>query len=287
MEGTKTAPRIGLALGGGGARGGAHIRVLEVLDEMNLTPCLIAGTSIGAIVGALYAAGLSGADIRQRIERITISESDSWRDIFDKRRDLLKWVDALMPEVRSGGLVRPDKFVEYLFEDLTVERFEQLDIPLKVTACDFWSSEEVVFESGALLDALKASMAVPGVFAPVRMQDRVLIDGGVVNPVPFDLILENCDISIAVDVGAARDPGEDEIPGVLDAIFGTFQIMQRSILNGKLENARPDIFVRPEIRGVRLMQFDKMPQVYRQCQPAMDRLRKELIQQMETGKRKS
>ena len=269
-------PKVGLALGGGGARGGAHVRVLEVLDEMGLTPCVIAGTSIGAIVGALYGAGLSGKEIRARIEKITISEKDTWRDVFEKRKNLLRWVDALVPEVGSGGLLRSDKFVAYLFEDLDVERFEDLRIDLKVVCCDFWAAEEVVFDTGDLMAPLKATMAVPGVFAPVLHQDRVLIDGGVVNPVPFEWILDGCDVSVAVDIGAERVKGEKQIPGVFDAVFGTFQIFQRAVMNEKLEHSRPDIYVRPEIRNVRLMQFEKMNQVYEQCLPALDQFKKDL-----------
>ena len=268
--------RIGLALGGGGARGGVHVRVLEMLDDMGVQPAVISGTSIGAIVGALYGAGLSGKQIRERVEKITISEKDTWRDIFDKRKNLLRWVDALIPEVGSGGLLRSDKFVEYLFEDLEAERFEDLRIEMKIVCCDFWTAEEVVFDSGSLMAPLKATMAVPGVFAPVLLQDRVLIDGGVVNPVPFELILNACDVSIAVDIGAERVQGERQLPGVFDAIFGTFQILQRALMNEKLEHARPDIYLRPEIRDVRLMQFDKMNQVYEQSLPALEQMKKEL-----------
>jgi NTE family protein len=268
--------RIGLALGGGGARGGVHVLLLERLDAMGLRPGTIAGTSIGAVVGALYGAGLSGKEIRERIERLTVSEKDTWRDIFEKRKNLLKWVDALMPEVGSGGLIRTDKVVEFLFQDLDVARFEDLRVDLKIVCCDFWSAEAVVFDSGPLLEPLKASMAVPGVFAPVYYQDRVLIDGGVVNPVPFDLIAEDCDLSIAVDISAERVRGEKEIPGVFDALLGAFQVMQRAIMNEKLRDARPDIYVRPEIRDVRLMQFEKISQVYAQARPALVRFQKEL-----------
>ncbi len=276
-------PRIGLALGGGGARGGVHVRVLELLDEMGLRPCVIAGTSIGAIVGALYGAGLSGEAIRKRVEKITVSEKDTWRDIFDKRKNLLRWVDALIPEVGSGGLLRSDKFVEYLFEDLDVARFEDLRIDLKISCCDFWTAEEVIFDSGPLMAPLKATMAVPGVFAPVLYQDRVLIDGGVVDPVPFELILDACEVSVAVDIGAERVQDEDRLPGVFDAVVGTFQILQRALMNEKLEHARPDIYVRPEIRDVRLMQFEKMEQVYELCMPALEQFKKELGGFLEKG----
>ncbi|MCF8078488.1 MAG: patatin-like phospholipase family protein [Desulfobacterales bacterium] len=273
--------KIGLALGGGGARGAVHVRVLEVLDEMGLQPCVISGTSIGAIVGALYGAGLSGEEIRERIEQITISEKDTWRDIFDKRKDLFKWVDALMPGMGSGGLIRTDKFVQYLFEDLDVESFDDLRVPLKIVSCDFWTEEAVVYESGPLFEPLKASMAVPGVFAPVFYQERVLIDGGVVNPVPYDLILGECDISIAVDIGAEKVRGEKEIPGVFDALLGSLQIMQRAILREKRRHARPDIYLRPEIHQVRLMQFEKIHQVYEQALPALEQFEKDLKQCLE------
>ena len=184
------AMKIGLALGGGGVRGLAHIPILETLDDFGIKPSIIAGTSMGAIIGALYASGMSGKEIRERISRHLILKDDTWRDIIAKKSDLLKLVTAFSAEFPRGGFINTQGFFEYLFSEIKKRTFEELEVPLLVIAADYWTAEEIVFETDALLPALQASMAVPGVFAPVSIGGRVLVDGGVVNLVPYDHLLE-------------------------------------------------------------------------------------------------
>lgn len=269
--------RIGLALGGGGVRGLAHIGVLEVLDDLGLRPCIISGTSMGAVIGALYASGMSGATIRDRLRSHAILKSDSWPDLFKKKSDLLKWVDAFSIDLGRGGLINTDKFISYLFYEIGESRFEDLDIPLCVVATDFWAAQEVVFESGALLPAIQASMAVPGVFAPVVINDRVMVDGGVVNLAPYDHIIERCDISIAVNVAKPRTIEKMDFPSVMESILGTFEIMQTASLAERMKHSAPDIYVRPEIGDVRMFDFNKIEEVFQQSQPAIDLLRENLM----------
>lgn len=190
--------KIGLALGGGGARGLAHIPLLHVFDELGIRPYRIAGTSIGAVIGALYASGISGAEIREGVSRMVMAKGESFRDVFH-RKDAFKWIQFLDLEFGHGGLLKGDKFIAFLYEAMSVSCFEDLQIPLQVVTTDFHSSEQVVISSGELLDAVKASMALPGLFTPVRWEGRVLIDGGSVNPVPFDLF-HDCDVVVAVNV---------------------------------------------------------------------------------------
>ncbi|MCX5873598.1 MAG: patatin-like phospholipase family protein [Deltaproteobacteria bacterium] len=265
--------RIGLTLGGGGVRGLAHVPVLETLDELDCRPSVISGTSMGAIIGAMYASGMSGKTIRERIRKHTVSKNDTWPEVLKKKAELLKWVDAFALEFGRGGLLKTDKFLSYLLSEIGENTFEKLNIPLLVVATDFWGGEEVVIEKGELLPAIKASMAVPGVFGPVSIGDKVLVDGGVVNLVPYDHIIDRCDVSIVVNVAKARTPGKLEPPTVLESILGTFEIMQMAALAERMKRREPDIYIRPEISDVRMFDFNKIEDVFRQTQPAIEELR--------------
>lgn len=269
-------PRIGLALGGGGVRGLAHIPVLEALDDCGIRPAVISGTSMGAIIGALYASGLSGREIRERVSRPLVRKSDTWRDIIAKKSDVLKLVSAFAAEFPRGGLVSTQGFIAYLFNEIRKKSFEELTVPLLVTATDYWSAEEIVFEKGKLFPALQASMAVPGVFAPVQAGGRVLVDGGVVNLVPYDLLLKRADFTIAVDVSSAHDRGRKEIPGAVESVLEAFNIMQTAALAEKMKYRKPDLYIRPDIQGVRIFDFGKADEVFRQAGPAAALLIKQL-----------
>ncbi len=272
-------PRIGLALGSGGARGLAHVQVFEVLDALGLRPHRISGASIGAVMGSLYAAGLSASDIHDAIDRITKSSDEGWLEAL-LSRELTRWLRFIEPGAAPGGVIRSDAFVDFLQETAGVTRFEELAIPLRVVATDFWSRETVVFDSGDLWTPVQASMAVPGLFKPISYQDRLLVDGGLTNPVRFDL-LDDCDLIIAVDVLGTRTPDADnEEPSSLENIFNTFQIMQNSILSEKLKRLEPDIMVRPEIEGVRVLEFYRFEDIFEQGRPARDALEAELRERL-------
>ena len=262
--------KIGLALGGGGVRGLAHIPILETLDDLGIKPSIISGTSMGAIIGALHASGMSGKEIRERISRHFILKDDTWRDIIAKKGHLLKWVSAFSPELARGGLINTQGFFEYLFSEIKRRTFEELEAPLLVIAA------EIVLETDDLLPALQASIAVPGVFAPVSIGGRVLIDGGVVNLVPYDHLLERADFIIAVDVSTMRHPGKHEIPSALESVLGAFSIMQASALAEKMRRRKPDIYVQPKIQDVGMLDFGKTEEVFLQAAPAVDLLRKQL-----------
>jgi NTE family protein len=272
----KKAMKIGLALGGGGVRGMAHIAVLEALDELGLRPNVIAGTSMGAILGALYASGMDGRDIRQLVQRHIILKDDKWRDLFEKKEALLKWVHAFSIEFSRGGLFSSNRVLSHLLSEIQEAKFEDLKIPLLVIATDYWAAEEVVFEKGDLLPAIQASMAVPGVFAPVSIDKRVLVDGGVVNLVPYDHLLERADLTIAVDIGRIHTMGEEPVPSALECVLGTFDIMQTAALAEKMKHRKPDIYVCMEIHGVRMLDFSKVEEVFRQAKPSVDALKREL-----------
>lgn len=266
---------IGVALGGGGAKGLAHIPMLEALDELGVEPTCIAGTSIGAVVGLLYASGRSGRWLRRRVERLLPAEQRPIRSAI-QRKQLLQWAEFVAFDFGRRGLLKADKFLSALASDVRATTFEDLPRPLQVVAADYWRREQVVFGSGDLLTAVRASMALPGIFAPTEIDGRVLLDGGTVNPVPYDLILDRCDITIAVNVMGHRAEGISDVPTAADAIFGAFQIMQRAILSEKLLRRPPTIYVEPEIVGVRVLDFHKARVVFDQAKSAKQRLKKEL-----------
>jgi NTE family protein len=267
--------KIGLALGGGGAKGLAHVPMLEALDELGVRPHRIAGTSIGAVMGALYASGISGARIREGVRGMVISKGDSFREAL-KKRDALRWFEFLDVDLRRGGLFKGDKFIEFLYSQMHAATFEELQIPLSVVATDFWTSEQVILESGDLLSAVKASMGLPGVFTPVKRDGRVLIDGGGVNPVPHDL-LADCDITIAIDaLGRMQPDAPEQIPNLARAVLATFDIMQNSIVLAKRQLHPPSVYIRPTIVGIDLLEFFKAEEIYDQAAAERDRLVAEL-----------
>lgn len=270
--------KIGLALGGGGVRGFAHVLVLKAMDDLGLRPSMIAGTSMGAIIGSMYAAGVSGETMLKIVKEHSVLKDDNLRIIYEKRDSLLEWLDVFTPTRERGGLIKAEGLFNLFVDEIKCNTFEELDIPLTVIAADYWSAEEVVFNKGELLPAIQASMAVPGVYAPVCMEDRVLIDGGVVNLVPYDHVKPHCDVTIAVDVGGSRFPDETPVPNVMESLFGTIDVMQETMLNNKLKRDPPDIFVHPEIKGVRMMDFTRIEKVLDQSQPAID----ELVEKLES-----
>lgn len=266
--------RLGLALGGGGVRGLAHILVLELLDELKLRPSAIAGTSIGALVGALYASGMTGNGIRHLVDMVFRPQRRGVRATIRKRVELLRWVGP--PHPSQGGLIQPDRFLRHLLEGIPKTRFEDLDIPLRVVAADFWSGEEVLLESGEILPAIRASIAIPGLFAPVSIEGRVLVDGGLVNLVPYDHLDPYCDFTIAVDVGRSRMPGRQELPSVRESILGAFDMMQSAALDAKLVSRPPDILVRPSSNNIQILDFTRGDEIFTHARPAIENLRKQI-----------
>lgn len=268
--------RIGIALGSGGARGLAHIAVLEVLEQMGIRPCRIAGTSIGAVVGAAYASGASVAELKNEVNELVHLSNERLQAWFQNPERPIHWLQFLAPEWGSAGLLQADEFLQGLKERFQLGTFDSLSIPLQVVAGDFQSRAEVVLAEGEVITAVQASMAVPGIFTPVTIRNRLLVDGGSVNPVPFDLLFDDCDLTIAVDVMGQRAHSDDEMPNFLEVVLASFQIMQRSIIDAKMQHRTPDLYVAPEIHGVRTLEFNKADQIFAETRPACDQLRKSL-----------
>ena len=178
------------------------------------------------------------------------------------------------PQFIRSGFIKGEKFQRYMKSHLQISRFEELKIPLKIVATDYWKKEEVIFEKGDLIQPIKASYSLPGLFTPVKIKNRILIDGGAVNPLPFDLLMNKCDITIAIDVTAVKAQNKNEIPPTFDSVFTTYQTMQNSIIKERLKFLRPDIYIRPEIFDVRVFDFVKADLIFKQAQPAKEELKK-------------
>lgn len=259
--------RIGLALGGGGARGLCHIEFIKVLDDLHIQPSIIAGTSMGAIIGAFYAAGLSGEEMTELIDRISL-------------RELTQLLDFSI--LSPSGLVKGARVTEFLDEHLPVKRFEDLEIPLKIVATDFWHREEVIFDSGDLIPAIRASISIPGIFEPVINNGVVMVDGGAVNPVPMSVIHDLCDFLIAVDVsGTNTPPKRNKIPTMFTAVMTFFQIMETSINREQREIFTPDIYLRPKLENVQILDFHRDEEIRASVSEEMLSLRQQLHQKLE------
>jgi NTE family protein len=256
--------RLGIALGGGGARGLAHIGFLKVLDELDITPQIVSGTSIGAMIGALYCSGLSAQEIENHYNKIS----------------LLNWgrlVDLSIPAIH--GLLKGDRIAKLLREEYKLTTFENLKIPLKVVATDFWNRAEVILTEGDLVQAVRASISIPGIFEPVKSGDQILTDGGAVNPVPYDTIRNECDILIAVDVTGQQQPATSQIesPNIFECIIDSFHIMESTILENQLEKSAPDFIYQPGIVNVSIIDFTKIEEITKLSQPEIERFRQDMM----------
>ena len=241
--------RIGLALGGGGARGVAHIAYLEAMAGLGIRPDIIAGTSSGAIVGALYAGGMDPKGMFDVLE--TLFGTKKHTGAAFKR----------VKKVPSGVVASMTK--KYLSQILPKQRFEDLEIPLKVVTTHFHSLEERVFSSGDILEAVMGSIAYPNTFAPQKIQGEYYIDGGATNVVPFDIIRGECDLLIAIDVSMVR-PNNFK-PTKENALHATWAATQEALISLKLQRFPIDIFERPDFDFVPTLGFDQYPYVYKRA----------------------
>ena len=226
-------PRIGLALGGGAARGFAHIGVIQVLEEAGIRPDLVVGTSAGSLVAALYAAGRSGAELARVALQMDESAITDWS--FPGR-----------------GMIRGDALARYVREQTGGRTIEQLPLPLGIVATDLDSGSALLFQRGDVGMAVRASSAVPAIFQPVRIGDREYVDGGLVAPVPVRFARQmGAELVIAVDISAPPDGNATSDP--FKMLLQTFAIMAKSITQFELRDA--DVVLRPRLMGVSSADF--------------------------------
>lgn len=229
----KRPPRLGLALGGGAARGFAHVGVIQVLEEAGIRPDLVVGTSAGSLVAALYAHGKTGTELAAMA--LTMDEGSI--------------TDWAFP---SRGLIRGEALARYVREQTGGKTIEQMKLPLGIVATDLDTGAGVLFQRGDTGLAVRASSSVPAVFQPVKIGEREYVDGGLVSPVPVRFAREmGAEMVIAVDIstppeGAATD-------GTLKLLLQTFSIMGKSINSFELKDA--DVVLRPALVGVSSADF--------------------------------
>lgn len=229
-EPAKRPPRIGLALGGGAARGFAHVGVIQVLEEAGLRPALVSGTSAGSLVAALYASGKTGAQLQQIAD--TMEEAT--------------FADWTLP-IFSRGLLRGEALARYVHAQVNGRLIEDMPLPLGIVATDLNSGQGVLFQRGDTATAVRASSAVPAVFQPVRIAGREYVDGGLASPVPVRYARQmGAELVIAVDI--SNVPDANPAGDTLQILLQTFTIMGRSINNWELRDA--DVVVRPALNGM-------------------------------------
>ncbi|HEX2654594.1 MAG TPA: patatin-like phospholipase family protein [Xanthobacteraceae bacterium] len=275
---SKQKKTFALALGGGGARGIAHVAVLEALDEMGVKPAAIAGSSIGAAIGAAYAAGMTGKAIRHHLVRIAHRRPETLSKLITARATTLS-------QLFSAGFGNPmvldaEKLcAAFLPPDIPGE-FEGLSIPLIVMTTDLHGRKEVPFSSGPLASALAASLAVPGLLQPVSIGGRLFVDGAAVNPLPFDHLRGRADIIVAVDssIGPAK---EQTLPDPWECLFMTLQVMGHTIISEKLKHGAPDLVIRPNVGIFRMLDFFQASAILRVADAVKAEVREQLKTRLE------
>lgn len=251
-------PRIAVAFGGGGARGLAHLHVIRALDELGIRPVAIAGASIGAIMGAGMAAGLSADAIEDHILSTLGKRGEVANRLWALRPATMR--DAMSTGFRLGQFNLERVLKSFLPAEIP-EEFSALAIPLKVSTTDYYGQAERVIEAGPLFPALAASAALPAIFMPVSLDGRVLIDGGIFNPVPYEQLRPLADIVIGIDVVGAPEGDGSHVPNRMDSLFGASQLMMQANIALKLRLSPPDIFLRPAVNRFRVLDFLKARQV--------------------------
>lgn len=284
------SPKIGIALGSGGARGVSHAGILMELEAMGIKPAFVTGASIGSLIGAGYAGG-------RLSELLEAAERLDWRDMFTL------FVEWGFPK---GGLIEGKGVMDFLKKVLPTCDIEDLSIPFACVAADLETGEEIVLDKGPVLDAVRASISIPGVFAPKCIGERVLVDGGVVNPIPVQLCRDmGADIVIAVDInkrelhsrtGADRlgvqetappadedsfrdwvkrlpekigrnteeklrwakervQPSSKPVPNIINTMINTMRIIEMQIGAIRLKHEKPDLLLQPEVGHLEALDF--------------------------------
>ena len=264
-------PSVAIALGGGGARGIAHVLALEALDELGIRPVAIAGTSMGAVVGSAYAAGMEAKAIRNHIRHVLRNRSDVMSKLLRAR--VGRFADLVLRGRGNPILLDPEICLDLFWPAEMPERFEDLSVKTIVVATNYLDRNEVAYEEGPLRPAVAGSMAIPGLFRAVEFGSRILIDGGAVNPLPYDLLFGLADIVIAVDVTfGARSPRR-RTPSPFASMFGAAQIMQGAITAQKIKLRAPDLLVRPRVEQFGVLDFFHESRILRSAEGSKDELK--------------
>ena len=269
-------PRVGLALGGGSARGWAHVGVIRALAEAGIRPDLVCGTSVGSLVGAAFAAG-------------ELDRFEQWL-LGLRLKDVVGFMDVSL----SGGMLRGGRVMEFFRRNFVDRPIEELAMPFGAVATALHTGAEVWLRNGSTVDAVRASIALPGLFTPVLRDGMTLVDGGLVNPVPVSLARAmGADLVIAVDLGSdilgrhlvpeprtaelgstigewmsklqekfgglvpTHSSDEPRLPSVHDVLFSAIEIMEVRIARSRLAGEPPDVIVSPRLAYMHLLDFHR------------------------------
>lgn len=292
--------KVGLALGSGAARGWAHIGIIRALEEMGIHIDVVAGCSIGSYVGAAYASGNLGP-------------------LAEWAKSLTEWqVIRLMGiGLNKGGFAHGQKVFEMLAENFSAPTFEELQKPLAITTTDMYSGKEVNFKTGEILPAVRASCAIPGLFPPHRLNDRWLVDGAVVNPVPVNLCRAlGADVIIAVNLSADFRPDlaertvqehehnqektdhflakshaflrekfgngsrEPAPPSIISVMSNSLEILQARVTRSRLAGDPPDVIIEPQLRDFGIMEFYRADELIEEGRQSVERLAAQIKYQL-------
>jgi len=265
MSSTTRPPCIGLALGSGSARGWSHIGVIRALNEAGIFPQVVCGTSIGAVIGAVYAAA-------------KLDGYEAWVRSLDRRK-VYSYVDLSL----RGGLIKAQRVFDPLAQQISDQRIEDLPIRYAAVATDLYRGVEVRLTTGPVLDAVRASIALPGIVTPFRREGRWLVDGGVINPVPVSVCRAlGADLVIAVDLNTAllavrNNPpppptespegirrwmrvgaaAEQTPPAIYEVVVASLEIAETYITRSRLSGDPPDMLVAPRLPDFSMFDFDR------------------------------
>jgi NTE family protein len=265
---------VALALGSGGARGLAHIAVLEALDDLGVKPIAIAGASIGALIGAAYAAGMRGKDIRHYATSLAHGRGEIRRRLMQSRAGTLS--DFFAGAFSQATQMDAEKFCTQFLPEQVPADFAALDIPLTVMATDLYRRQEARLASGPLYPALAASIAIPGLFRPAVIDGRILIDGGTTNPLPFDVLAGKADIVMAVDVFGIPAGERGDMPSTWECVYTTVLVMGGAIVAAKLGHTEPDLLIRPNVTIFRTLDFYQASAILRAADAVKSEVKEKL-----------
>ena len=264
--------KVGLALGSGSAKGLAHIGVLKVLEKYKIPIDYIAGTSMGAVIGSVYCYKPDA----EFVEQTMLEAKAKWN----------KLIDLTFPKT---GLIKGEKIEKEIRSNLKRAKFKDLKIPFYVTAVDLESEQEVVFHKGDVAKAVRASLSIPGVFVPVENNGRTLVDGGVMDPLPVEILKKaGADVIIAVNVLGLKDRREyveeeaiakeskAKKPNIIHTLLRTFHTIETEGSRAILEKLGADLIIAPDLEGVNSIDFAKVREMSRLGEKAAERALKDI-----------